>query len=187
MRLVAMDGPVSRIVRLELKRSHLPDGTIHCNFGPARFWPRPTSIRARNLEIITVHMDRVIGHRQVTKTNTDLFTFATHEMVQPWKNPTIPAPDIKIEHRIDFGYIRTRRNIKCIDQKNKVAINTHEIWVFWMNHKKAHHAHGHLHHFIGMRVVHERAALLELELIDERLAGFDMRLCQSTDAIHAAR
>ena len=56
-----------------------------------------------------------------------------------------------------------------------------------MDDDHAHHAHGHLHHLVGMRVVHEGAAFLQLELVDEGLAGLDMRLVQAADAVHAVR
>ena len=56
-----------------------------------------------------------------------------------------------------------------------------------MHDEKAHHAHRHLHHLVGVRVVHEGAALLQHELVDEGLARLDMRLRQAADAIHAVR
>ena len=40
---------------------------------------------------------------------------------------------------------------------------------------------------VGVWVVHERSALIELELIDERLAWFDVRLCETADTVHSVR
>ena len=54
-----------------------------------------------------------------------------------------------------------------------------------MNDEHSHQAHRHLHHLIGVRVVHEAAAFLKLELIDEGLIWRDVRLRDATDAIHA--
>jgi hypothetical protein len=51
--------------------------------------------------------------------------------------------------------------------------------------EEAHHAHGHLHHLVRVRVVHERAGLLQDELVNERLAGRDVRLGQAADPVHA--
>ena len=59
--------------------------------------------------------------------------------------------------------------------------------VLGMHDERAHHAHRHLHHLVGMRVVHEGAAALELELVDEGLAHRDMRLGEAADAVHAVR
>jgi hypothetical protein len=56
-----------------------------------------------------------------------------------------------------------------------------------MHDDHAHHAHRHLNHLVGMRMVHERPALLHLELVDKGLAGRDVRLVQAADAVHAAR
>ena len=54
-----------------------------------------------------------------------------------------------------------------------------------MNDEEAHHPHGHLHHLVGVRVIHERARLLERELVDVGLTRADVRLIQSCDAVHA--
>jgi hypothetical protein len=71
--------------------------------------------------------------------------------------------------------------------EDEVAIDAPEVLVARMHDEHAHHAHAHLHHFVGVRVVHEGAACLELELVDEGLAGLDMRLGEAADAVHAAR
>ena len=55
-----------------------------------------------------------------------------------------------------------------------------------MDHQRAHHAHRH-RHLVGVRVVHERALVLHLELVDEGLADRDMRLGETADAVHAVR
>ena len=49
----------------------------------------------------------------------------------------------------------------------------------------AHHAHGHLHHFVGVRVVHEGARAARLELVHKGLAHGDRGLVQATHAVHA--
>jgi hypothetical protein len=43
---------------------------------------------------------------------------------------------------------------------------------------EAHHAHGHLRHFIGMRVVHEGAGPTRDELIDKGFAWLNCGLGQ---------
>ena len=59
--------------------------------------------------------------------------------------------------------------------------------ILGMHDERAHHPHCHLHHLVGMRVVHEGAAAIEHELVDEGLAHGDMRLGQPADAVHAVR
>ena len=59
--------------------------------------------------------------------------------------------------------------------------------VLGMHDERAHHPHRHLHHLVGMRVVHEGAAAIEHELVDEGLADGDVRLGQPADAVHAVR
>ena len=44
--------------------------------------------------------------------------------------------------------------------EGEVAVDAAEARVLGVHDEHAHHAHGHLHHLVGMRVVHERAALV---------------------------
>ena len=54
-----------------------------------------------------------------------------------------------------------------------------------MRDPEAHHAHRHLHHLVGVRVVHEGAGAARDELVDEGLARRDARLRQAGHAVHA--
>jgi hypothetical protein len=56
-----------------------------------------------------------------------------------------------------------------------------------MNDEKAHHAERHLNHLVGVRVVHQRAALAERELVDVRFTRCDVRLRKTGDTVHAVR
>ncbi len=76
---------------------------------------------------------------------------------------------------------------KALRRKTKSRSNSHELRVARVHDEKAHHAHGHLHHLVGVRVVHEGAALGERELVDEGLARSDMRLGEPADTVHAVR
>ena len=71
--------------------------------------------------------------------------------------------------------------------KAKSRSTRHEVRVARMHDERAHHAHRHLHHLVGVRVVHEGARVLHLELVDEGLADRDVRLRQPADAVHAVR
>ena len=54
-----------------------------------------------------------------------------------------------------------------------------------VDHDHAHHPHRHLGHLVVVRVVHQRAMLVERPLVAEGLTGLDRRLAQPTDTIHA--
>ena len=45
---------------------------------------------------------------------------------------------------------------KTFSEKTKIPVDFMFIGVFWMNHQRTHHAHGHLYHFIGMGMIHKR-------------------------------
>jgi hypothetical protein len=53
--------------------------------------------------------------------------------------------------------------------------------------RNTHHSHRHLDHSARVGVVDERAALLQLELIDEHLFRLDVRLRHAADAVHPVR
>ena len=56
-----------------------------------------------------------------------------------------------------------------------------------MDDEEAHHAHRHLDHLVGVRVIHLRAVLLERELVSVGLARLDVRLVDAADAVHSVR
>ncbi len=54
-----------------------------------------------------------------------------------------------------------------------------------MRDPEAHHSHRHLHHLVGVRVIHEGAGAARDELVDEGLARRDRFLIQANHAVHA--
>ncbi|GCC47755.1 hypothetical protein chiPu_0032058, partial [Chiloscyllium punctatum] len=71
--------------------------------------------------------------------------------------------------------------------EDEVAVDRPEGLVPGVDNEHAHHAHRHLHHLVRVRVVHERPARLDLEFVDEGLAGFDVRLVEAAHPVHAVR
>jgi hypothetical protein len=108
-------------------------------------------------------------------------------MVDAREHTAVPGPQIEVGHGVDLGHVTSCIDVVGADEKDEIAIDPHEFRIARMNDERAHHAHCHLHHLIGMWVVHEGAALLQHELVDKGLARFDLRLGQPADAIHAAR
>src|SRR5262249_27158953 len=105
--------------------------------------------------------------------------------IDAWKHTCVKCPDVELGH---FGDLRQRRaRVEPVSTHNEdeVPVYTTEIWVLWVHDEHAHHAHRQLHHLVGMGVVHEGAAALKRKLVDEGLAGRDMRLRQAADAVHA--
>src|SRR5262249_21913986 len=54
-----------------------------------------------------------------------------------------------------------------------------------MDDEHSNHAHSHLRHLVMMRVEHLCAVLPQRELVFNCFSSFDVRLCQSTDTVHA--
>ena len=95
------------------------------------------------------------------------------------------VPHVEVSHLGDLRHVSAGIDIVGAEQEDEVPIDAHEGRVLRMHDEETHHSHRHLHHLVGVRVVHERAALAQFELVDERLARLDVRLRQSTNAVHA--
>src|SRR5262247_3452702 len=54
-----------------------------------------------------------------------------------------------------------------------------------MDDEHSNHAHSHLRHLVMMRVEHLCAVLPQRELVFNCFSSFDVRLCESTDTVHA--
>ena len=187
MRLVAMNGPVAFVDRLEFIGPHCAHRYVDRHFRPARFRPRPAAVRARHFKIITMHVNGMVGHGQIAYPDADFVVFADDQRVDAGEHPAVPAPEIKVRHCHDFWHVGAGSYVVGVEQKHKIAVNAHEGWVFGMHDEHSHHAHRHLHHFIGVRMIHKRTALHEIKLVDKRHAGFDLGMREAAYAIHAGR
>ncbi|MND63945.1 hypothetical protein D3C80_552650 [compost metagenome] len=134
-----------------------------------------------------MHVDRVVGHGQVADPHPHSVVFRHDQRIDAGKHPAVPGPEIKIGHLHDTGHVTSRIDVEGAEQEHEVPVHRHERRVLGMHDEKAHHPHGHLHHLVGMRVVHEGAGFHEIELVNEGFADRDMRLRQAADTVHARR
>ncbi len=185
VRFVAVEGPVARVVGDELDGAHLPHGNVHRHFGPARALGDPAAIGADHFEHMAVQVNGVVGHGEVAHADAHALAGARHQRGDAGKGAAVPGPEVEVEHGVDLGHARSGIDVVGVDEKGVVAIDRHLPRVFGMDDEQAHRAHGHLHHFVSVRVVHEGAAFAQLEFIDEGLAGRDLRLRQPAHAVHA--
>ena len=185
VRLVAMDGPIARIDRIELVGPHLAHRHVDGGFRPSRRLGHPAAIGAGDFEVVTVHVDRVVGHREVAHADADPVAHADDERIDARERAAVPGPEIEVQHGADLRREAAGIDVVGVDEEDEVAIDPVERGVVRMHHDEAHHAHRHLHHLIRVRVIHEGAGLLHLELVDEGLAGLDLRLIETTHPVHA--
>ncbi len=132
-------------------------------------------------------MDRVVGHGQVADPDPDPVMLPHYQRVDAGKGAAVPGPQVEVGHLIDPGRGGARFDVVGVQQEHEISVDPHQRRVFRMGNPETHHAHRHLHHFIGMRVVHEGAGAARHELIDEGFARRDSGLGQAGDAIHAIR
>ena len=134
-----------------------------------------------------MQVNRVIGHRKIAHADSHAITFAHHQRVDAWKHPAIEGPQVEVEHGVDLRGHAARVDIVGIDEEHEVAVDAILLRIPRVDHEEALHPHRHLHHLVGVRVIHEGSAVLHHELVGEGLTGFDMRLSQAAHTIHAVR
>ena len=112
MALVAVERPVAFLVGQKLDLPHLTDSDILGDFVlSCRCWRRST-IGAGHQKLVTMQMDRMIRHREVTDTNTDAIHMADHQRIDARKDPAVPRPDVEIEHGHDLWRGATRVDVE---------------------------------------------------------------------------
>jgi len=116
------------------------------------------------------------GHGEIAEPDADLLAFAGNDVVDAGEDTAVPGPHIEVGHLGDLWHISAWIDVVGRHQEHEVPVDAAEGRILRMHHEETHHAHGHLDHFVGMGVVHEGPALLELEFVDERLARLYVRL-----------
>ena len=191
MRFVAMNGPVTRLGGVELDATHGTHRTIGGDLGPARCGWDPATIGTGDRKTVTMHMNRMISHAEIAKADTHPITQTYWQRVDAGESTTVPGPEIELGHGGGARGHAAGFDVIGIDQKDKITIHLAIVCsacrLARMDDEQAHHAHGHLRHLIGMRVIHEGAGAIQHELVDKGLADRNLRLGEATDAIHAVR
>src|SRR5579875_3601609 len=135
--------------------------------------------------MVAVKMDGMIGHGEIAHTHAHSITEPYGKRIDTGKHAAVPRPHIEVGHLVDFRKIAARINPICAHDENEVTIDRTESSITRVHDEHSHHAHRHLHHLVGMWVVHEGTTFRELEFIDKGFAGGDMRLGKPSDPVHA--
>jgi hypothetical protein len=152
----------------------------------ARALGRGAAVGAGDQELVAVQVDRVVGHRQVAHADAHLVQ-AHHQRVDAGEDAAVPAPQVEVEHGHDLRRVAAGIDVVGVEQEAEVAVDLvdQRVLALGVRDPEAHHAHRHLHHLVGMRVVHEGAGAARHELVDEGLARRDAGLVQAGHAVHA--
>ena len=185
--LVAVECPVTFFVREELDLAHLAHGHVGGHFIETGALGCRTTIRAGDQKLVTVQVHRVVGHGEVADANTHLVVEPDVQGVDARKDTAVPCPQIEVRHLCNLGGRSARLDVVGAQQEAEVSLHHVDqgMLVLRVRDPEAHHAHGHLHHLVRMRVVHEGAWPACDELVDEGLARLDCGLVQSRHTVHA--
>jgi hypothetical protein len=109
---------------------------------------------------VAVQVHRVVGHGQVADADAHLVALAHVQRVDARKDAAVPGPQIEVQHGVDLGRVAARIDVVGVEQEAEVAlhlVDQADVRSLGMRDPEAHHAHGHLRHLVGVRVVHEGA------------------------------
>src|SRR3954464_11408089 len=112
-------------------------------------------------------MDRMVGHAEIADAHAHLVAEPDRQWIDAGKYPRIPGPHVEVGHLVDLRQISAGIDAIGAHDEDEVAVHGPKVRIAWMHDDHAHHAHRHLHHLVGVRVVHEGPALPHLELVDE--------------------
>ncbi|CUH99392.1 hypothetical protein PHA8399_01511 [Leisingera aquaemixtae] len=171
--------------RVELIGTHGADGNVDRHLRPAGALRNPAAVGASDLEVVAVHVDRMVGHGQVAGPDPHPVTLIDHQRVDVREDPAVPAPQVEIRHLHHPRHIGAGVDVEGVQHDQEIPVDGHEGGVLGMHDEHPHHAHRHLHHLIAMRVVHEGAGFDQVELIDKGLAGRDARMAEACNPVHA--
>ena len=176
VRLVAVERPVARLVGDEVDLPHLAHRDIDGDFGPARArGTGPPSVPVTVNSWPWRWIGWLVMVRFPMRKRTRSFCRTTSGSM-PGKDAAVPRPQVEVEHRHDLRREAARIDVVGVEQEAEIAVDRIDLRMLRsrMRDPEAHHAHRHLRHLIGVRVIHERARAPRDELVDEGLAH---RMC----------
>src|SRR5205823_1773052 len=156
-------------------------------FGPACCLGKLTAICPNDPKPMTMKMDRMTIHAQISEANSNTLVQLHDERISAWPDATVKCEEVEIGHDVRIRRRGARFDEPFLQEYAKVPIDPGLVSILRMNDKKSLHAHRHLNHFVGMRMVHLHAMLLERELISIGFSGRNVLLRQAANAIHSIR
>ena len=127
----------------------------------------------------------MIVHGQIADADAHALATAGDNRIDRREHLGVEGPEVEFSHHRGIRPPGARMQRPVVQQQGVVAVDALRLGLPRMNDEQPHHAYRHLHHLIGMRVVHVGAVLAQRELVDIGFAGLDVRLAQATHTIHA--
>ena len=149
----------------------------------------PAAVGAGDLELVAVQVDRMVGHRQVADADAHLVALRrTTSGSMPGKTRLLKVQRLKSSIVLTFGVVAAGLDVVGVEQEHEVAVDRGDRRVLrgWVTKKP----------IMPIAICTISSACgwymkvpgcCSDELVDEGLAGRDVRLRQAGDAVHAVR
>src|SRR5207244_12922580 len=149
---------------------------VHRYFRPARSVGEFAAICPNDPKPMTMKMDWMTIHAQISETDSNALVQLHDQRIGTRPNATVKSEQVEIRHDVRIWRRCARFDEPFLQKNAEVAIDRRLVSVFRMNDNKYLHSHRHLHHFVGMRMVHLHAMLLQRELVSVSFSGRNMLL-----------
>src|SRR6266545_3559669 len=136
-----MERPVARRISLEVDRPDHPNGDIGGGLGPLRCLRYPAAVSAAHRKMVTMEMNRMVGHREISHPNPHVIAEAHRHGVDAGKYAAVPGPHVEVGHFIDLRQICARIDEIARHDEDEITIDAPECRLAWMDDKHSHHAH----------------------------------------------
>src|SRR5262249_36377044 len=93
-------GPITRVIGNKFYCARGAGWNVHGHLGPARFLRQFTAICADNPKPMTMKMDRMTVHAQVSETDTNTLIQFRNERISPRPNAAVKRKEIEIGHDV---------------------------------------------------------------------------------------
>ena len=183
---VAVESPIAGVVGDELNVAGGSDGDVDGVFRPARGGGDGSAVGAGDLEHVTVEVDGVVVHGEIAEADADAVALFDDHGIDAGEDAGVEGEEVEVGHDGGVGGGGSGGDGPFHEHDGKIAID--DLiggGVLGMDDEEAHHAEGHLDHFVEVGVVHEGALLIAGKFIDDGFAGLDGGLSEAGDAVHA--
>src|SRR5215471_17422087 len=106
MRLVTVKCPVSWRIGDKIDCAYRADRHVYRRLRVLRTLWHPSSVGAAHREMMTVQMDRVIGHGEIGHPDAHAITEPHRHYVDPGKDARVEGPNVELRH---FSHLREGR------------------------------------------------------------------------------
>ena len=181
-----LSDAVRGLVALQPSSARRADGHEDRGLRDLRARGHVASVGGGHHEAEPVDVDRVMIHRaQVPEPDAHPLPGPDEQRLGPREGLAVEGQHVEVAHRVRIRPTGAHLEPPLVRHEREVAIDPRTTRSTRVHDEHARHAERDLRHLVVVRVVHERAGVPQVELVDPRLPAGDRRLIEAGHAVHA--